>query len=294
MQQARLAWPLRVLALALLSAGCLPSISDLNSGPLNSTFAVSDYFSPSGYMGDGEVFGSLVGATNSGCMQNQSMHRGNCYVFTYYPNAQDTDPWAGVFWVFPSNSWGSTIGRNIDVTKFQQISFWGAVTGPTPYTVGGSAVPFVGQAGGINPSGRYVTDAGGVDFVDGVYVNSAWSVGDPMNGITSTMQQFHIPFGPFDKGKGCQDPDPAALAMNGKANNCIGSEADFMAGKSVAQFLIGAFAWALHYPTDAAQCKPDSAVPDCHAPGHSSHFLNPAPVHIYLDDIVWDTEPPPP
>ena len=86
------------------------------------------------------------------------MARGNCYAFTYWPNDVDgVDPWAGVFWVFPSNSWGSVSGRAVDLSKFKQISFWAAVDGPTPYTIGGNKIPFVGQAGGIDPKGGFVT-----------------------------------------------------------------------------------------------------------------------------------------
>src|ERR1700736_3021317 len=135
-QGLRLAWPLRLAALALTVAGCLPSISDLDHGPLNSTFAVSDFFSPSGYMGDGEFFGKMIGTTNEGCKQPRPPGaRGNCYSFTYQPNDIDVDPWAGVFWVFPANSWGSTSGHAIDIAQFKQISFWAAIEGPTPYAV---------------------------------------------------------------------------------------------------------------------------------------------------------------
>jgi hypothetical protein len=199
-----------------------------------------------------------------------------------------------VFWVSPSNSWGSTSGHAIDVANFKQISFWAAIDGPTPYTVNGAAVPFVGQAGGIDPKGRYAS-MGGVDYVDGVSVNGGWNVNDPTdpaNSVNSTMKQFHIPFGPFDKGKGCQDP--AQLSTLGKAENCSPTdEASFMNGTAEATFLIGAFAWALHYPIDQVTCKTDPAVPDCHMGNNSADFLNPTPIHIYLDDIVWDTEAPP-
>jgi hypothetical protein len=288
MQQARLAWPLRLAAVALLAAGCLPSIADLDTGPLKETFAVSDYFAPSGYMGDGEFFGNLTGTANEGCRPRAGLARGNCYAFTYYPNTVDMDPWAGVFWVFPSNSWGSSSGRAIDVSKFKQISFWAAVDGPMPYTVGNQPVPFVGQAGGINPRGTYA-DQGGLDYVDGVKVGGTWPVGDPA-GITTEMKQFHIPITDFAKAVGCQDP--ATLQEMGKAANCTGGEKEFMDLTAQATFLIGAFAWALHYPTDFPTCS-DMAHVDCHMNQHSSMFVNPPPVHVYLDDIVWDTQDPP-
>src|SRR5450432_726841 len=104
---------LGVIAVAAAAAGCLPSISDLDHGPLTNTFAVSDVFSPSGFMGDGEDFGSLTLQTNEGCKEPRPPNaQGNCYVFTYYPNSiPGQDPWAGAFWVFPSNSWGSYPGH---------------------------------------------------------------------------------------------------------------------------------------------------------------------------------------
>jgi hypothetical protein len=281
-----LACSLGAAALVVMTAGCLPSIADLNSGPLNSTFAVSDFFAPSGYMGDGEYFGNLIGTTNEGCKPNASLHRGNCYAFTYYPNKMDQDPWAGVFWVFPANSWGASSGRAIDIAKFKQISFWAAVDGPTPYTVGGMPVPFVGQAGGIDPLGKYGNE-GKIDYVDGLKVYNGWSVG-ASDGVTTEMKQFHIPMVDFDKYKGCQDPATAAIKK--KAINCTGGEAEFLAGTAQATFLIGAFAWALHYPIDAAICSDPNV--DCHQNQHSSMFVNPAPVHVYLDDIVWDTQDP--
>jgi hypothetical protein len=283
-QGLRLAWPLRLAAVALTAAGCLPSISDLDNGPLNSTFAVSDFFAPSGYMGDGEFFGNLQGTTNEGCKPRPAGARGNCYSFTYRPNNIDVDPWAGVFWAFPANSWGSTPGHAIDISRFKQISFYAAIVGPTPYMVDGNQVPFVGQAGGIDPKGGYASK-GEVDYVDGVKTSNAWLVGAP-DGITTEMKQFHVPIADFDKYRGCQDP--AKLKELGKAPNCTGGEAEFMDQTAQATFLIGAFAWALHYPTDIVKCADPNV--DCHSGLHSSMFVDPLPVKIYLDDIVWDTQ----
>lgn len=288
MQQSLLAWPLRLALVTVLATGCLPSISDLDAGPLTSTFAVSDYFAPSGYMGDGEFFGKLVGTANEGCKPRAGLARGNCYAFTYFPNDVGMDPWAGVFWVFPSNQWGSSPGHAIDISKFKQISFWAAVDGPSPYMAQGSTVPFVGQAGGIDPMGRYAS-VGGLDYVDGVKVSNAWTVGDP-DGVTTEMKQFHIPIADVLKGSGCQDP--SMLVEKRKAANCTpGDEDSFKNLTARATFLIGAFAWALHYPSDVPACS-DPTV-DCHSPINSKFFVNPPPVHIYLDDIVWDTQDPP-
>jgi hypothetical protein len=277
----RVAWPFGVVVLALAAGGCLPSISDLNAGPLTSSFAVSDYFAPSGYMGDGAYFGNLLGQTNEGCKPRPDGARGNCYAFTYYPNAIDTDPWAGVFWVFPSNSWGASSGYAIDISKFSQVSFYAAVDGPSPFTVRTQPVPFSGQAGGIDPKGEYA-NKGETDYVDGVanaFVDPSANVGTGPDDVTTDLKQFHIPLGALQKTSGCVLPGTA-----NKAVNCSGDVADAMGN---ATFVIGAFAWALHYPIDSAACRDPSV--DCHADNsHSSQFVNPQPVHIYIDDIVWE------
>jgi hypothetical protein len=290
MLQGRFACLSLVVLLGTFGSGCLPSIADLGETPLTETFAVSDYFAPSGYMGDGQYLGKLTGTPNSGCRPRAGQGRGNCYAFTYLPNDNNTDAWAGVFWVFPSNSWGSTRGRAIDITKFKQISFWAAVEGPTPYTDKGSPVPFQGQAGGIDPLGRYgdPKKTSGLDYVDGVEVKYGWTIGG-QDGVTNEMKQFHIPLTDVEKSQKCLTPaalelaamDPTAVR---KAPNCSGTPL-------LASYIIGAFAFALHYPTDAPQCS-DPAV-DCHQDLRSSMFVNPPPVKIYLDDIVWDTEAPP-
>lgn len=283
MQRVRFACLSFLVVLGPLASGCLPSIADLGEGPLTETFAVSDYFAPSGYMGDGQYLGKLTGTPNSGCRPRAGQARGNCYAFTYLPNDNDTDAWAGVFWVFPSNSWGSTRGRAVDVSRFKQISFWAAVDGPTPYLDNGSPVPFQGQAGGIDPLGRYA-NKGGIDYIDGVEVKYGWRIGDA-DGVTNEMKQFHIPLGPSEKSAKCLTSAAAASMM--KAPNCTTDDPT----TAVAKYVIGAFAFALHYPTSAPQCADPNI--DCHQGLNSSMFVNPPPVKIYLDDIVWDTEEPP-
>jgi hypothetical protein len=257
-------------------------------------------------MGDGEFFGKLIGTTNEGCKPRAGLARGNCYAFTYWPNdIEGVDPWAGVFWAFPANSWGSTSGHAIDISKFKQISFWAAVEGPTPYTIGGNTIPFVGQAGGIDPKGRYgKAGTTAQDYVDGFYTSGAWDVGNPTMGVTTEMKQFHIPIKDFDKTIGCQDPGNPNKARNCKPTAAaqqmgLTPEQAHAMGLEEATFLIGAFAWALHYPQDQVpSCVPknDPATGqpiDCRQGLHTSLYVNPPPVHIYLDDIVWSTEDPP-
>lgn len=124
-----------VLAAILVgSSSCLPAIEGMDDGPLDSTFAVTDVYTPSGFMGDGATFSHLYMDVNAKCQQPRPANaKGYCYTFTYY---KDTSPagvsWAGVFWVFPANNWGTRRGHAIDTTKFHQIRYSASVEFPQP------------------------------------------------------------------------------------------------------------------------------------------------------------------
>jgi hypothetical protein len=284
---------------ALGASGCLPSISDLDQGPLTSTFAVSDYFTPSGFMGDGQYFGNLVGTTNQDCKlprpaaEGVGAARGNCYKFTYYPNQIDKDAWAGVFWVFPANSWGSTYGHAIDMTKFKRVSFFAAIEAPTPYTVDGSPQPFNGLVGGIDPGNQFTP----WNYADGAKASTSAAIG---TALTSEYKQFHIALTDFNKGSNCKIPfDPSTGVADNKAENCADATDEMGQPIRIANDLIGAFGWSLHYPNDSATCLPppppapgEAPLPAtwCQSGQHSSQFVNPKPVVVYLDDIVWETQ----
>jgi hypothetical protein len=279
--------------MALGAAGCLPSISDLDHGPLTSTFAVSDYFTPSGFMGDGKYFGNLVGSTNQNCKQRPPGARGNCYRFTYYPNQVDTDAWAGVFWVFPANSWGSTYGHAIDMTKFTRVSFYAAIDAPTPYTVDGAPQPFNGLVGGIDPGAQFP-----LNYSDGADASTSAIIGTT---LTSEYKQFHIALTDINKASNCKPPyDPMSGVPDNRAENCAPAKDAMGMDIRIANDLIGAFGWSLHYPNDSATCKapPPPANPGdpplpanwCQSGQHSSQFVNPKPVVVYLDDIVWEAQ----
>lgn len=268
---------------ASLSAGgfgCMPSLQDLDQGPLTETFAVSDYYTPSGYMGDGKHFGLLTGKTNEGCRPRPDGARGNCYVFTYYPNALDEEAWAGVYWVFPANSWGSTGGHAIDAAKFKQVRFYAAVETAMPFTYdGGIQGNFSARAGGIRE---------GATYPDGVLaVSSGGAVG---NDVTGELKQFHIPLTEDVKKAGCvEQPPPPDPPVPENCTKTIGADGQEI---KVANDLVGGFAWSLPYPTDTVSCRDGTAA--CReGRRHSSQYLAPAPVRIYIDDIVWDTEPAP-
>jgi hypothetical protein len=104
--------PLRLASVAIVSllGACGPG-SPLDhvghTGPLDASFAVSTFFSPSGYMGDGAVPGPLTADINENCKERPPGARGDCYRFTYVPS---TMLWAGVYWQYPSNNWGTQAG----------------------------------------------------------------------------------------------------------------------------------------------------------------------------------------
>jgi hypothetical protein len=237
----------------LSAAGCLPSISDLHEGPLTSSFAVSDFFTPSGYMGDGMFFGNLTGTINQGCKPRPPGARGNCYVFTYYPLPDEGDPWAGVYWVFPANNWGSIRGRAVDTTRFQQIRFAAAVEAPTPFRTDGADRFLTTFAGRIDPGGKFdvigaQTKTNLKDHVDAFDLHFDAQVGPD---VGPDLKTFHVPITDAARSGNCTRPHVS----------CANGAADA---------LIGAFGWSIPYPFDGD-------------PSRTS------PVKIYLDDIVWDT-----
>ena len=108
---ARLPWRLFWVAMLLpWAAACADESDPGEQGPIDyASFAVSDFFTPSGHMGDGQEPGHLAMSANEGCLASPSGARGNCYRFTYTPPGDKL--WAGVFWAFPANNWGAEPGR---------------------------------------------------------------------------------------------------------------------------------------------------------------------------------------
>ena len=111
-------------------------------GPLDSPFAVSNFFTPSGHMGDGERAGHLrMDVQNSACLDRPIDASGDCYRFVYTPGAKD---WAGVYWVYPANNWGSRAGRQVLGERFKQVRLQAASDTPDlpiNFVVGGIADP---------------------------------------------------------------------------------------------------------------------------------------------------------
>jgi hypothetical protein len=242
---------------AVAASGCLPQLNDPDRGKLTSTFAVSDYFTPSGFMGDGALEGFLTldaaGPNDPGCMQPRPAGaRGNCYAFTYYANPNSQKPWAGVYWVFPANSWGSRPGYAVDSTKFKQLSFYAAVDSPTPTTNSGGIFSFFnGIAGGINGKGHY----GPSEHDDLINAEGNFQIGTD---IVPQMKQFHVD----------------------------------LSNQQAATEVVGAFAWSVDFPSDSCTCSvAGHGAVDCKSSGGALNC--PTPMKIYVDDIVWDTNPAP-
>jgi len=254
-----------LFALPVGGAGCLPSLDDPDFGPLTSTFAVSDIFSPSGFMGDGANPGYLtVDFDQNHCKQPRPAGaRGNCYSFTYYMDPHHNLMWAGVYWVFPTNSWGAFPGYAISSANFQQVRFYAALEMPTPMTkAAGGDTFFNGIAGGINGANFYgmpcangPRDFGKCEHDDKIRAQEVFQIGKD---IGPDYKQFHIA----------------------------------LSNQPTAEELIGAFAWSMDFPSDSCTCSVAVTSPlECTAAGGQLNC--PQPVKIYIDDIVWDTAPPP-
>jgi hypothetical protein len=207
---------LPLLASLALPAGCGPE-SPLerveHSGPITETFALSEFFTPSGHMGDGQTLGHITVDVGSPCKERPAGSRGDCYRFSYLPGAL---AWAGVYWVFPANNWGSRPGRSITGAAFKQVRFWVASE------LEGLAANFI--VGGI---------------ADPTLPNR-----DRVSAVTSESVS--------------REWKQVRLDIAGQDFNQV----------------IGAFAWSLAYP---ATVDPTGTQP----------------VVLYLDDVVWDTEPVP-
>jgi hypothetical protein len=132
--------------------GCGPSKETdriANPGPVSIPFAVSDYFSPSGDMGDGEHAGYVTTDIDEHCIERPDGARGDCYRFTYSTHSPSDLLWAGVYWAYPANNWGTRPGRRIDAGSpngpvLPQVSFYAASDQdmlPLTFFVGGIQYP---------------------------------------------------------------------------------------------------------------------------------------------------------
>ncbi len=148
---------LATVAAPLALAACdFPALTPpvARPGALDAPFAVSNFFTPSGYMGDGEKLGNLeVDVLSAACKERPPAAVGDCYRFTYHP--QDKR-WVGVYWVYPANNWGSRAGRNIAGQKFKEVRLKAASATPdllVKFLVGGindSSLPHSDRVAGLD------------------------------------------------------------------------------------------------------------------------------------------------
>jgi hypothetical protein len=97
-------------ALAMVACGP-PEPGHASVGPIHGPFVVSDFFTPSGLMGDGQYPGRGSVGVNHNCRQPRPAGaQGDCYHFLYTPGDVH---WAGSYWVYPSNNWGTVPGIDV-------------------------------------------------------------------------------------------------------------------------------------------------------------------------------------
>ena len=133
-------------------------------------FIVDSVFVTSGYMGDGSMAGVITmvpskpgDSTDCNGMRSSTMAAGVCHTATYAPPA--TNPmWAGVYWQYPANNWGTKAGFTIP-TGATKVSF------QAKGAKGGEKVKFL--AGGIVSAGMTYTDS--VKASIAVTLTNAWA-----------------------------------------------------------------------------------------------------------------------
>jgi hypothetical protein len=143
-------------------------------------FAVDSQFAPSGYMGDGAATGvvTMLPATmadSKDCNGDRSSAAalGLCHTVTYAPLAATVTPaplgWAGVYWQYPANNWGTKAGFTIPpgATK---VTFY------AKGAAGGELIGFL--AGGIINMGSAYSDS--------------LSVKSPTITLTTTWTQYSM------------------------------------------------------------------------------------------------------
>lgn len=236
-------------SLAVVACGPPDEANRAKVGPIKGPFIVSDYFTASGLMGDGAVPGRVTVDIDKNCISPRPAHaQGDCYHFLY--KIGDVH-WAGAYWVYPSNSWGSVPGRDLlppvdlgpdgkggELHGYNRVRFSVAIDPPlaTPpkfqYFAGGIEGSQASPQQPYGDKGCQIFPADPMDptsmrqvFCDQNFVQQ----GDPV-GLTGGWQELIIPLNTW-----------------GITN------------------VIGAFGWAMN---------------DTENPGQT--------LNIYLDDIVWE------
>jgi hypothetical protein len=158
------------LAAAIL-LGCAPSPQTPTdaSQPLSLPFPVSYYFTPTGAEGDAASMTSPNAVTVSEYCETRAPDpdgpRGDCYVISYTQAAGAG--FAGDFWQFPPNNWGTEQGRRVSPGA-TQVTFYARALGTSPLQVN-FAVGGIGDTP-VMPPPYYDT----VDDALGVKLSSEW------------------------------------------------------------------------------------------------------------------------
>jgi hypothetical protein len=127
------------LALSMVACGPPDEASRAVAGPVVGPFVVSNFFVPSGLMGEGSIPDQLTVDINTNCRPRPAGAQGDCYRFTWHVN--NTFKWAGAYWVYPANSWGTVPGRELvgridygpdpkggaELTGYQHVRFSAAI-----------------------------------------------------------------------------------------------------------------------------------------------------------------------
>lgn len=146
---------------------------DGSSGPtISLPFYVSDQFIPSGFMNDPMGIKLSAGANGMPACPDRATTTpgGNCYVVTW----ASTGPlWAGVYWQYPQNNWGTDPGLNV-AAGATQVTFY------AKGDVGGEAVQF--KVGGINDP---------MSAMNGNYGDS-FAVSSTTEILTTTWTQYTV------------------------------------------------------------------------------------------------------
>lgn len=179
---------------ALFAFGACAPEAGKPKAPPTGPFVVSDYFAPSGAMGDGATPGN-VSIDAASCPARASGARGTCYSFQYL----DTKPyetatsrqtgvcnWAGLFLQYPAGNWGTAPGLPIVAAKLSRATFSVAVA------EGSELVTF--QIGGIGtrPGDQPPRDACPPDTTPGPYFDQVQSATAPQM-VGTEWQRVEIP-----------------------------------------------------------------------------------------------------
>jgi hypothetical protein len=183
-------------------------------------FAVDSKFVASGFMGDAPAVDAGPAAvvmvpaapgddTTCGGNRSSATALGNCHIVTYTPLPKGTgNGWAGVFWQYPANNWGTMGGYAIPAGA-SKISFWarGQVGAePVSFSVGytGRATPQDPCTDSVvnttpvlmltNAWQHFSIDISNQPYAAGVLGAFAWSIANPVvpdgGGVTAPIKFY--------------------------------------------------------------------------------------------------------